>query len=102
VTPLRRQSAACIVVLPERNDVPIACPRESIVFAALFVPPSDGSTLTVYWVPEPAETTRLGSSPILPVSPAPDAEHPPAASTRTAALMIARFTFALQFGFEQA
>jgi hypothetical protein len=41
-----------MIVLPDKNDVPIAQPRGVIVLAALFVPPSDAKTVTVYPLPE--------------------------------------------------
>jgi hypothetical protein len=90
-----------MVAFPERNDAPIACPRELIVLAALFVPPSDGNTVTIYWLPEPVETTRPGIT-VPPESPVPAAEHALVPNTRIAALMIACFTFVLQSDFDQA
>jgi hypothetical protein len=54
VTLLFCQSAACMIVLPDRKEVPIGQPRSLIEFAELFDPPNDGRTATVYPLPEPA------------------------------------------------
>jgi hypothetical protein len=37
-----------MVVLPDKNETPIGQPLPLIVLAALFVPPNDGKTVTVY------------------------------------------------------
>jgi hypothetical protein len=78
--------------------------RRSHRLAALLVPPSDGKTVTVYPLPEPVEMTRLGSMPRPKpaVPPVPAAEHPLAASTRIAALMIVCFTLPSGCSFEPA
>jgi hypothetical protein len=57
-------------VLPDKNEVPIGSPRSLIEFAALFVPPSDGSVVIVYPPLELAgDRPRSGTTPLLPVPP---------------------------------
>jgi hypothetical protein len=62
-------------VLPDKNDTPIGQPRPLIEFAALFVPPNEGNTVTVYPSLLEAGLITAGLGTML-FPPLPDDEHP--------------------------